>query len=170
MGIIARETGLAGELRRGGGPSGGRLSSKPFRRGTIGVIALLFTALAIVPRSAEAQGGSADERAAKELFKQGLELQARNETAKACEKFNESYRLFPSGVGPMMNAAWCDENAGRTATAWRLYRRAAEAAKAAGRAKDAASADQKANALQPRLPYVTLRVPGTPRAKSPSYS
>lgn len=71
----------------------------------------------------------------------------------ACARFRDSDRLDPA-VGTRFNLADCEEKRGRVATAWSLFRGVfAELAVDDDRRPIAA---QRAKALEPRLPFVTL--------------
>jgi len=109
----------------------------------------------LVAASAHAQphaGASAEA-----LFQQGRALLARGETSQACLKFEESLRMEP-GSGTLLALAICHEQEGKTATAWAEFLQAASRAKADGRGDRAEAATSRANALQPRLSFLTLDV------------
>jgi len=75
----------------------------------------------------------------------------------ACEKFRESDRLDPA-VGTHFNLANCEEQRGRLATAWSLYRQVLEQL----REEDprVAIARDRAQALDARVPRLTIRARG----------
>src|SRR4051812_16021606 len=71
----------------------------------------------------------------------------------ACARFRDSDKLDPA-VGTRFNLADCEERRGRVATAWSLFRGVlSELAQDDDRRP---IAQQRANALEPRMPYLTL--------------
>ena len=70
--------------------------------------------------------GSADE-----LFRQGVLLMKSDNCPEAIVQFQRSQELDPSGA-TLLNLATCYVRLGRTGSAWRAYRQAAEAAKSEG--------------------------------------
>jgi hypothetical protein len=78
----------------------------------------------------------------------------------ACEKFEESHRLDPL-LGALLNLANCREQEGRLATAWTRWGEAADMAKQAGDARQG-FAEERREALAPRLPKLEIRVSGDP--------
>jgi hypothetical protein len=79
---------------------------------------------------------------------------AAGNTAEACARFAESYRLEASS-GTLINLALCHEKEGKIATAWAEYRDAARVAQDQGRKDRAAAANDKAAALEPKVPRLT---------------
>lgn len=79
----------------------------------------------------------------------------------ACEKFRESQRLDPA-AGTQFNLANCEEQRGKLATAWELYRAVIEQL----RADDTrlATAKERLTNLEARLPKLTITlVPNAPK-------
>jgi hypothetical protein len=66
-----------------------------------------------------------DPAAGEALFQEGRRLMKNREFAPACAKFEESLRLDPA-TGTLLNLADCEEQLGRTATAWQHWRAAAD--------------------------------------------
>ncbi len=99
--------------------------------------------------------------AAEALFNEGRKLLEAGQTAEACRKLAESQRLDPSS-GTLLNLASCHEQQGKTASAWAEYLSAARLAKAQGRDDRAMAAQQRADALEPQLSYLTLDAPQAP--------
>jgi hypothetical protein len=89
-------------------------------------------------------------------FQEGRRLMAAGTTAEACARFAESYQLEASS-GTLLNLALCHEKEGKIATAWAEYREAARVAQDQGRKDRAAAANDKAAALDPKVPRVTAR-------------
>jgi len=93
--------------------------------------------------------------AAETLFDSGREALAKGDYERACQQLRESNRLEPA-VGTLFNLADCEEKRGKLATAWALFR-AVEQKVPAGDER-AAIARERAHALEPRLPKVTLKL------------
>jgi hypothetical protein len=112
----------------------------------------LTAALAVVsPNAARAQDSSA---AAEALFNDARAALAEKQFDVACEKFRESDRLDPA-VGTRFNLANCEEQRGRLATAWALFRQVLEQLPPDdGRT---AVAKDRAAALEYRVPRLILR-------------
>src|SRR5262245_7033223 len=108
-----------------------------------------------VAPSAAADG---DAAAADVLFTEGKRLLGQGDIKAACPKFAESYRLDPA-LGALLNLASCHEKEGRVATAWSEYRQAEAEARRANDRREAFSRKQ-AEALEPRLPRLTLVLGG----------
>lgn len=98
-----------------------------------------------------------DPVAAEELFQQARRLMDSGKDPDACPKLEESQRLDP-GVGTLMYLALCYERIGRTASAWSTYRVAASAARNAGQLERQRIASSRAEALEPQLSRLVLRV------------
>ncbi len=72
----------------------------------------------------------------------------------ACARLRDSDRLDPA-VGTRFNLADCEERRGRVATAWSLFR--GVLSELAAEDDRRPIAEQRARALEPRLPYLTLQ-------------
>jgi len=116
-------------------------------------------ALAVLAASALASAQPADRAAAEALFLEARKLAGDGKYAEACPKFAESQRLDPA-TGTLLNLADCNEHAGRTASAWMTWLEAAAAAKARGQVERERLARQRSAALQAKLSYLTIEVPG----------
>lgn len=114
-------------------------------------------ACAITAGVARAQPSAGDKSAAQALFDEARRLTAEQRWADACPKLAESQRLDPS-MGTQFYLAECLEHVGRVATAWTDYLEVADAARAAGLADRDRYARARADALQPRLARLTVRV------------
>src|SRR5688572_12661246 len=77
--------------------------------------------------------------------------------AEACPKLEESQKLDPGG-GTLLHLALCREHEGRTATAWAHYQDALSQAKRDGRKDRARIAEQRIQALAPRLPKMRVKI------------
>jgi hypothetical protein len=119
---------------------------------------LLLVGAVLAAPDVRAQGG--DAAAAEVLFREGREAADAGDHKKACEKFHESHRLDPA-PGTMLNIADCEEKLGRLATAWTFYRAVAQKLPASD--DRTTLAKSRAQALEPRLPKLTVRLaPGAP--------
>ncbi|MFT3776367.1 MAG: hypothetical protein QM820_64310 [Minicystis sp.] len=120
--------------------------------------ALLALAGALLSTPARAQASDADRAAAQALFDDARKLTAEQRWAEACPKLAESQRLDPS-MGTQFYLADCLEHVGRLASAWTNYLEVADAARAAGLGERDRHARARAEALRPRLPRLTVKVP-----------
>src|SRR5262245_61539276 len=73
-------------------------------------------------RAGSARADATDPPSAEALFRAARQSQTAGDIGKACDLFEESYRLDPAG-GTLLNLAACEERAGRITKAWELYRR-----------------------------------------------
>jgi hypothetical protein len=106
----------------------------------LGCLVVLFTSV-----SAKAQV----ETMAESLFRQARSELKIGNTERACILFSESYRLDPTR-GTLFNLASCEEQRGKTATAWTLFRKLLDVMPA----DDARAplARQRIEQLEPKLP------------------
>jgi hypothetical protein len=119
----------------------------------------LCFALLALPAVAHAQQAAADA-----LFDSARAAMAKADFANACEQFRASDKLDPA-VGTELNLADCEEQRGRLASAWELYRTAEE--KLGERDERLALAHSRAQSLAARLPKLTLQLaPGAPKNSS----
>lgn len=117
-------------------------------------------ALGLVSVQARAQAQTHAPAAAEALFEQGRSAMKQGDYETACSKFRQSEQLDPE-PGTLLNLALCEETRGRVATAWELYHAALDKLPP-GDARIAV-AKQHADALDKRLPKLTVRVaPGAP--------
>lgn len=98
-----------------------------------------------------------DPATAQMLFDQAKKLMAQERYAEACPKLEESQKLDPAG-GTLLHLAVCREREGRIATAWALYSDALSQAKRDKRTDRAKFAQERVDALAPRLPKMRVRV------------
>lgn len=119
----------------------------------------LGLALAFAPAEAHAQSAT-DSATAESLFNDALALLDQKKPAEACPKLEASQRLDP-GVGTLLYLADCYQQVGRTASAWATFREAAYMAKDRKDEREPVAVES-AQALEPKLSYLTLEVSPTP--------
>lgn len=119
-------------------------------------VRLLAPALALaLAASAAAQPNPPAEAA----FRDGMRLMAEKRYAEACEAFAASDRVGPS-IGAKMKLADCEEKRGRLATAWAAFLDVARLTREdPDRQAEYAVVQQRAAALEARLPHLTISVP-----------
>lgn len=136
-----------------------RRGRTPFRVGRALGLALAViagSAVFVVPRGAAAQ----DAAAAEVLFEHGRALLTEGKIAEACPKLEESLRLDP-GIGTMLYLGECWQRAGKTASAWLLFR-GAEARAAKDNDPRAKIAHDRAEMLTPLVSMLAVRVANDP--------
>jgi len=125
----------------------------PCRRSPLFATALLL-ALAALSGPAVAQESAAP---AESLFDDGRRLLAEGRFAEACAKLTESERLDPA-VGTLLNLGECYEKMGRIASAWAVFKQAADMARRGKQAKREKIATERFAALEPRIPKLSIAV------------
>lgn len=125
--------------------------------------ASLFTAsvfaLALSSSTAFGEPSEAEKRTAAEaIFAKANELLAKKDFAAACPKLEEVTKLQPLGVGAKMSLADCYLALGKLASARAMYGEAASLAAQANQPDRASSAQDKSQALEPRLSKLTINV------------
>ncbi|MFO0548447.1 MAG: hypothetical protein U0271_08680 [Polyangiaceae bacterium] len=124
------------------------------------VLAGLF--ITVLSRTAAAQ--SSEERAqAQALFDSALKAVDKGNDAEGCPKFEAAFALYAS-PSTMIQIARCHERAGRVASAWAAYRRVSTLLSEAGsperRKALEESSNERAAALEPRLPRLKITFAG----------
>jgi hypothetical protein len=121
----------------------------------LGALTALTLLLGSAPAFAET---SASQRASAEaLFQQATQLMDEKRYVEACEKLAGSQDLDPA-LGTMLYLADCYEHAGRSASAWALFREAADSAQRAGQLDRQRIALERASSLEQRLSKLEVRV------------
>jgi tetratricopeptide (TPR) repeat protein len=124
------------------------------------MIAAVVLGVLCTIRAAVAFGQERDPAASETLFKEGRRLMKSRDFASACPKLEESLRLDPA-AGTLINLAECEEQLGRTASAWQHWRAAADSLPAGDKRRGVAL--NRASALEKALPRLTITLaPGTP--------
>lgn len=109
--------------------------------------------------TAQAQSQSSIAEA---LYQEGRELLTAGKAAEACPKFAESYRL-EAGAGTLLNLAACNEQLGKTATAWSQFSEAYAVLSRQGDSERAEYAAEHRDALAKKLPKLAIEVPESSR-------
>jgi hypothetical protein len=115
---------------------------------------LVCSALGFLPHLALAQDSSATA-AADTLFREGRQLFEDKHYDEACPKLAESFRMDPA-TGALLALAACHEAQGKTASAWTEYNEVVSRARREGRADRADTAQQRSDALEPKLSKLTV--------------
>lgn len=123
------------------------------RRTRRGLQIAIVLAIAGLPSVAYADGTKADS-----LFREGRSLLDAKKYDEACPKLAESQRQEP-GAGTLLALALCHEGQGKTATAYNELIEAAALGKRVGRAELASAAQKRAQAMEPLLSRLVVRVP-----------
>jgi hypothetical protein len=111
----------------------------------------------LLGRAASAQP-AANKASAEALFVQGRDLAREHRHAEACPKFEASQKLDPA-LGTELNLADCYEQLGRFASAWGMFRQAADEARRLADDHAERIARERAAALEPRLSRLTIQPP-----------
>jgi tetratricopeptide (TPR) repeat protein len=91
-------------------------------------------------------------------FDEAVALAERGQYKEACAKFEESDRL-DHAVNTLYNLADCYEKLGRITSAWEAYSKVANEARQAGKDSLKKDAQDRADALKPRISKLTIEVP-----------
>jgi hypothetical protein len=108
----------------------------------------------------------AGEEESRTLFAEGRRLREQGKCAEAIIMFRKSLETYPEGLGAMRNAAECEEQIGRLASARRTYRDLELAVQRAGQARyegwevHALEAQKR---LEPRVPKMKIVLVGEGR-------
>ena len=117
----------------------------------------VLSALLLAASTASAQKTSGQQATAEALFEQASQLVDAGRIAEACEKFAASQELDP-GLGTQLHLADCYDRAGRSASAWALFREVEERSHRENQPDRERIAGERAAALEPRLSRLELRV------------
>ena len=111
--------------------------------------------LAVTTSAYASDGESARAQA---LFQEAAQLMSAGDFRHACPKLQESLRL-ERAPGTLLRLALCHERQGKTATAWAEFLEGKAWAERDGRPDRVRFATEHLLALEPRLSWLTLRVP-----------
>jgi hypothetical protein len=99
----------------------------------------------------------ADDAAdAEKLFAEGQELKEAGKPEQACVKFRAALEKNRNAVGTILNVALCDENAGRTASAYKLFREAEDRAREQNLEEHRKAAEEHKDKLSPLVPHISI--------------
>lgn len=121
-------------------------------------VALAFSSVLSVTPALRAEPSAAQRATAEAMFQQATALMDQQHFREACEKFAASQELDP-GLGTQLYLADCYDRAGRTASAWALFREVEDRAGRANQSDRARIARERAEALESKLSRLELRVP-----------
>ncbi len=129
------------------------------RARAIFTVIALAAAVALFGLEGGASAGDADDPVgrARMLFLLARDDLKAKRYAEARGKFSDSERLDPA-PGTLLGIAFCDQQLGRTASAWAEYMQGAVGARAIGKVRWAEAAEKEANLLEPLLARVMIRV------------
>jgi serine/threonine-protein kinase len=119
---------------------------------------LALAVVGLVAPSARGQSSPQNKVAAEALFDTAQRLIADGKFSEACPKLEQSQKLDP-GIGTLLYLADCYERSGKLASAWATFRDGASQAEAAGQSERAGAGQARAQALEPRLSKLTVKVP-----------
>jgi tetratricopeptide (TPR) repeat protein len=100
------------------------------------------------------------------MFEEGQKLKAENKLQEACAKFDEALALNPNAVGTILNVALCDEQAGKVASAAKLFAEARDRAREQNLDEHRKAAEDHYNKLEPRLPHLAIAFAEAPTAET----
>lgn len=130
----------------------------------LGVLVVVLTTMIVLPVAAQPTP-KGDSAGAQALFDQGLERLKVDDWAGACPQFEASNKLEVS-VGATVNIARCAEHNGELARAWAEFKRAKslnlELSPEPRKKKVEEFIDERLSAIEPRLPWITVRVSARP--------
>jgi hypothetical protein len=119
-------------------------------------LALAVAGFALLGLPALATAATPDESARAEgLFKEGLRLFDAGQVAKACSKFEDSYKLDPA-LGTLQNLALCHEKQGRLVDAYGELTELLTKAQGAGKTQRADVAREHLASLDPKVSRIVL--------------
>jgi hypothetical protein len=120
-------------------------------------LALAPAASAQAPAPRNGATVTRDAATAEALFRQGRLAIDNGRFQDACPKFAESQRLDPA-AGTLMNLATCEEKLRKLASAWQHWKEAIDMLPTGD--DRAPFAQSRVNALEAKLPHLTIRVKG----------
>jgi hypothetical protein len=135
------------------------VSSNRFLLGGARACAALWILAALCESPARAETG--DLVMAEALFRDGKQLLAQKDYAKACPKLAESFRRDPA-TGTLLALAMCHERDGKLASAWGEYADVAARSKAESRSDREKAARAKVSELEGRVSRLTIKTSAQP--------
>jgi serine/threonine-protein kinase len=129
-------------------------------------LAAAFAAGLLLAAAPSRAADPAAQAAAAALFQEAKQLVAAGDYARACPKFAEAQRLFPT-VGTLLNLGDCYEKLGKLASARGAFAEAEVAARNANDTEREQEAIRRGAALAPQLAKLAIVVP--PAARVPGF-
>jgi serine/threonine-protein kinase len=126
------------------------------------LVASVAAAASLVSPGLRAEPDARDRAAAEATFRQATALMDEQRFAEACEKFAASQQLDPA-LGTLLHLADCYDRAGRTASAWALFREVEDRSRRAAQPDRERIARERAEALEGKLSKLELNVPAERR-------
>jgi tetratricopeptide (TPR) repeat protein len=114
--------------------------------------ALAVTVVALLAHGAAADGQSK----ADELFERAQQAKQAGHNAEACKLYEDALRANPNAVGTLLNVAKCSEDAGKVATAVKLYTQARDIAREHDLAEHRKAAEQRLALIGDRVPRLAI--------------
>jgi Tfp pilus assembly protein PilF len=111
---------------------------------------------AIVVGTSGAARADDDHAKADQLFAEAQQLREAGKTADACKKYEEALQYNPNAVGTILNVGLCNEEAGKYATAVKLYTQARDLAREGGYAEHRKAAEERIAAAQPLVSHLAV--------------
>lgn len=121
------------------------------------VAASFVGVVALASPVARAEATARDRASAEAIFRQATALMDEARFAEACEKFAASQQLDPA-LGTLLHLADCYDRAGRTASAWALFREVEDRSGRAAQPDRERIAKERADALESKLSKLELRL------------
>ena len=126
-------------------------------------VASLWAAASIAIAAPARAGNEAGQgTAAESLYAEGLRLFDAHDYAHACPKFQASLDLDVDNLSTRGQLAFCYAQAGKLASAWKLFRDVHARAQLANQPRVADVSQAQIDALAPRLAKVTFQIAATP--------
>jgi len=122
-------------------------------------LSLLLLAAAAPSAADVAPRAARDLPAAESLYEAGRQLVLDGRCAPAVERLQASFSLDPA-VGTLLLLGHCQEQLGKTASAWAAFRSARSLAQSLRQPDREQIADTRARALEPRLARIEIALPG----------
>jgi len=124
----------------------------------VALAALVVASVAALPSVARADAPAPGASNADALFREGRTLLDAKRFDEACPKLAESQKADP-GAGTLLALSLCHEGQGKTATAYNELLEVTALGKRVGRPELAAAAQKRAQAMEPLLSRVVVRMP-----------
>lgn len=121
---------------------------------------LVCTALLLAPSPARAANPQ-DQAAAVALFQEARTLATAGDYQRACPKFAEAQRLYPT-TGTLLSLGDCYEKAGKLASSWGAFKQAEITARNVGDVERQEEGARRALKLENSLSKLTITVAGSP--------